>query len=166
MSMMQGEMIMSYDSSKKDDELDQREKILQSQFDPMMKAIIFTSYDSYGNTTATKIEPAIPGVDQFASGSGMMNYPVEAVLVGSSWNSDDERQGMKMSTKYTVREITEGIVYLDIIGEVSGVGSGSIVGSSEIEIPSGLVRNTDLKVEVSAQGMDMTIYSKITMTKE
>ena len=165
MSMMQGAMTMSYDSSKKDEELDQRGKILQSQFDPMMRAIIFNSYDSYGNTTETTIEPAIPGVDQFTSGSGMMNYPEGIVSQGTSWQSDDEKQGMKISITYMVREIREGIAYLDISGTVSGSGTGSIIGSSEIEIQSGAARNTDIKFEVSAQGMDMNIYSKITMTK-
>ena len=38
MNMMQGGMTMSYDSNKKDEELDQMGQMLKSQFDPMMEA--------------------------------------------------------------------------------------------------------------------------------
>lgn len=165
LDMMQGGMSMSYDSSIKDEELDQMGQMMKSQFDPMMEAIIFSTYDKYGNTTVNKIEPAIQGMNQLADVSGSMNYPKEKISAGSSWSTEDEKQGMKMATTYTVLKIENGMIYLDISGEVSGVGSGSIIGSSEIEISNGLPKITELEVSISAQEIDMTVNSRISMTK-
>ena len=40
LEMMQGGMTMSYDSNKKEEELDQMGQMMKSQFDPMMEATI------------------------------------------------------------------------------------------------------------------------------
>ncbi len=165
LDMMQGEMSMSYDSNMKEEDLDQMGQMMKSQFDPMLQATIFSTYDTNGGSTVDKIEPAIPGMNQLADASGSINYPKEKISVGYSWSTEDEKQGMKMATTYKVREIENGMVYLDISGSVSGIGSGSISGTSEIEISSGLPIITQMDVSIAAQGLDMTVSSKITMTK-
>lgn len=166
LDMMQGGMAMSYDSNKKDEELDQMGQMLKSQFDPMMNSIIYNSYDKLGNITETKVEPSVPGMNQLTEGSGSVIYPNEKISVGSSWSSNKDNQGMKTTTTYTVSQIKDGIVYLDITGNVSGAAaSGSVKGSSEIEVSSGLAKKTSIEVAISNQGMDITINSNITMTK-
>jgi hypothetical protein len=120
LDMMQGGMAMSYDSNKKDEELDQMGQMLKSQFDPMMNSIIYNSYDKLGNITETKVEPSVPGMNQLTEGSGSVIYPNEKISVGSSWSSNKDNQGMKTTTTYTVSQIKDGIVYLDITGNVSG----------------------------------------------
>ena len=166
LDMMQGGMAMSYDSNKKDEELDQMGQMLKSQFDPMMNSIIYNSYDKLGNITETKVEPSVPGMNQLTEGSGSVIYPNEKISVGSSWSSNKDNQGMKTTTTYTVSQIKDGVVYLDITGNVSGAAaSGSVKGSSEIEVSTGLAKKTSIEVAISNQGMDITINSNITMTK-
>lgn len=166
LDMMQGGMAMSYDSNKKDEELDQMGQMLKSQFDPMMNSIIYNSYDKLGNITETKVEPSVPGMNQLTEGSGSVIYPNEKISVGSSWSSNKDNQGMKTTTTYTVSQIKDGIVYLDITGNVSGAAaSGSVKGSSEIEVSTGLAKKTSIEIAISNQGMDITINSNITMTK-
>jgi hypothetical protein len=167
LDMMQGGMAMSYDSNKKDEELDQMGQMLKSQFDPMMSSIIYNSYDKLGNITETKVEPSVPGMNQLTEGSGSVIYPNEKISVGSSWSSNKDNQGMKTTTTYTVSQIKDGIVYLDITGNVSGAEGvdGAVKGSSEIEVSTGLAKKTSIEIAISNQGMDITINSNITMTK-
>lgn len=167
LDMMQGGMAMSYDSNKKDEELDQMGQMLKSQFDPMMNSIIYNSYDKLGNITETKVEPSVPGMNQLTEGSGSVIYPNEKISVGSSWSSNKDNQGTKTTTTYTVSQIKDGIVYLDITGNVSGAEGvdGAVKGSSEIEVSTGLAKKTSIEVAISNQGMDITINSNITMTK-
>jgi hypothetical protein len=165
MDMMQGGMSMSYDSNKKEEELDQMGQMMKSQFDPMMKATIYTSQDRMGNMIETKIEPAIAGMEQLTSSSNTTNYPKEKVTVGSSWTSENENQGMKMSTSYTVSSIADGVVTLDVSGDVSGAGTGSIKGKTTVDISSGVPTSATLEVTISAQGMDITVTTNTTTTK-
>lgn len=167
MNMMRGEMSMSYDSSMKEEDLDQMGVMLKTQFDPMMDATIYRSYNSFGNLTQTTIEPDVSAfASQMTGDSSDIDYPKEKVSVGSSWTSEKENQGMKTSTIYTVKEIKEGVVYLDLTGTVSGQGSGSLNGTSEIEISSGIAKKTDIKMTITIQeGMSMNVSSNITITK-
>jgi len=165
MDMMQGEMSMSYDSNKKEAELDQMGQMMKSQFDPMMKATIHNSLDNLGNMIETKIEPAIPGMEQLTGSTSTINYPEEKVSVGSSWTSEDENQGVKMSTTYTISSIANGIVSLDVSGDVTGAGTGTIKGKTTVDISSGVPKSAALEVTMSAQGVNMSIITNTTMTK-
>ena len=166
MNMMRGEMSMSYDSSMKEEDLDQMGLMLKSQFDPMMNAIILNTYDKFGNVAQTTTEPAIPALDRITGNSTTIDYPKEKVSVGSSWTSEEDNQGMKMSTTYTVSEIKDGMLHLDISGTVSGLGSGSLKGSSEIELSSGLSKKTTIEITIAGQdGMNANINSNVTITK-
>ena len=81
MDMMQGGMTMSYDSNKNDEELDQMGQMLKSQFEPMMKVIIYNTLDSQGNVIDTKLDPAIPGMEQMTNRAmNTINYPKEKVF--------------------------------------------------------------------------------------
>jgi len=166
MDMMQGGMTMSYDSNKNDEELDQMGQMLKSQFAPMMEAVIYNTLDSQGNVIDTKLDPAIPGMEQMTNRSmNAINYPKEKVSVGSSWTSENENQGMKMTTKYTVSSIADGFVTLDVSGNMSGAGTGSIKGKSTIDISSGISNNSEIEITIAAQGMNITGSTKITISK-
>ncbi|APG59864.1 DUF6263 family protein [Christiangramia salexigens] len=165
MDMMQGGMTMSYDSNKKDEELDDMGKMMKSQFGPMLNATIHTTLDKKGNMTDTKIEPPIPGMDQITGNTSTIHYPEEKVSVGSSWTSEDENEGMKMNTTYTVSNIANGMVYLDLSGTVSGTGTGTIKGQTIVDIKSGIPTSATYEAEISAQGMDMSITNNTIITK-
>ena len=166
MDMMQGGMTMNYDSNKSDEELDQMGQMLKSQFAPMMEAVIYNTLDLQGNMIDTKLDPAIPGMEQITNRSmNTINYPKEKVSVGSSWTSENENQGMKMTTKYTVSSIADGLVTLDVSGDMSGAGTGTIKGKSTVEISSGISNNSEIEITIATQGMNITATTKITVSK-
>lgn len=166
MDMMQGGMTMSYDSNKNDEELDQMGQMLKSQFAPMMESVIYNTLDSQGNVIDTKLDPAIPGMEQMTNRAmSTINYSKEKVSVGSSWTSENENQGMKMTTKYTVSSIADGFVTLDVSGDMSGVGTGTIKGKSTVEISSGMSINSEIEITIATQGMNITGTTKTTVSK-
>ena len=169
MDMMQGGMTMSYDSNKSDEELDQMGQMLKSQFAPMMEAIIYNTLDYQGNMIDTKLDPAIPGMEQITNRSmNAINYPKEKVSVGSSWSSEDENQGMKMTTKYTVSSIADGLVTLDVSGDMNmsgAAGTGTIKGKTTIDISTGISNNSEIEMTIATQGMNITGTTKITVSK-
>lgn len=168
MDMMQGGMTMNYDSNKSDEELDQMGQMLKSQFAPMMEAVVYNTLDYQGNMIDTKFEPAIPGIEQMINNRAMnaINYPKEKVSVGSSWSSENENQGMKMTTKYTVSSISGGVVTLDVSGDMTGAaGTGTIKGKTTIEISSGISKNSETEITMATQGMNITGTTKITVSK-
>ena len=165
MDVMQGGMSMSYDSSKKAEELDNMGQMMKAQIDPMMKAVIYTTLDRMGNMIDMKVEPVVPGMDQFSGNSNSINYPKEKVSVGSSWTSENEQQGMKMTTTYKVLSIADGVVTIDVSGTVSGAGTGSIKGKTMVDVNSGVPTSSSQEVTLSAQGMDIIITTKTSMKK-
>jgi hypothetical protein len=164
---MQGGMTMSYDSDKNDEELDQMGQMLKSQFEPMMEAIIYNTLDYQGNMIDTKLDPAIPGMEQMTNRAmNAINYPKEKVSVGSSWTSENENQGMKMTMNYTVSSIAGGVVTLDVSGDMSGaVGTGTINGKTTIDISTGISKNSETEMTITAQGMNITGTTKVTVSK-
>lgn len=166
MDMLQGGMSMGYDSNKKEEELDQMGKMMKIQFDPMMKATIHTSYDKYGNTIDTKIVPSIPSLEKLSGNTSDINYPKEKVSVGSSWSSEDTNQGLKMITTYTVSNIENGNVYLDISGDVSGTATGNVKGTTTVLISSGIQKDSNLEINMSTNGVNINMVTKSTMTKK
>ena len=165
MNMNQGGMVMDYDSNKSSEELDQMGQMMKSQFDPILRATIYNSVDRYGNVLELKVEPTLPGMEQFTGSQNAINFPDEAVSVGSSWVSEADNQGMKIVTKYTVTSISDGMIYLDVSGDVSGIGVGTIIGKSTVEISSGIQTNATIEMTISAQGIEMNMVTSSTMKK-
>ena len=165
MNMNQGGMVMDYDSNKSIEELDQMGQMMKSQFDPILKATIYNSVDRYGNVLEVKVEPSLPGMEQFTGSQNAINFPEEEVSIGSSWESESENQGMKIVTKYTVANINDGMISLDIAGDVSGIGTGTLIGKSTVEISSGVQTNATIEMNLSAQGIEMNLITTSTMKK-
>lgn len=167
MNMNQGGMVMDYNSNKSSEELDQMGQIMKSQFDPILKATIYNSVDRYGNVLEVKVEPSLPGMEQFTGSQNAINFPEEEVSIGSSWVYEAENQGMKINTKYTVTvtNIADGMVFLDLSGDVSGIGAGTINGKSTVEISSGIQTNATFEMSISLQGIEMSMVTTSTMKK-
>ena len=72
---------------------------------------------------------------------------------------------MKIVTKYTVTNITDGMISLNIAGEVSGIGTGTLNGNSTVEISSGVQTNATIEMNLSAQGIEMNLITTSTMKK-
>ena len=164
-NMNQGGMVMDYDSNKSSEELDQMGQMMKSQFDPILKATIYNSVDRYGNVLEVKVEPSLPRMEQFTGGQNAINFPEEEVSIGSSWESESENQGMKIVTKYTVTNIADGMISLNIAGDVSGIGTGTLIGKSTVEISSGVQTNATIEMNLSSQGIEMNLITTSTMKK-
>jgi hypothetical protein len=114
----------------------------------------------------TKLDPAIPGMEQITNRSmNTINYPKEKISIGSSWTSENENQGMKMTTKYTVSSIADGLVTLDVSGDMNGAGTGTIKGKTTVEISSGISNSSETEITIATQGMNITGTTKTTISK-
>jgi len=166
MTMNQGGMAMNYDSNKTDEELDPMGQMMKSQFDPILQATIYNTFDRYGNVLEVRMEPKpLPGMEQFTDNQNAINFPDEEVSVGSSWTSEVDKQGMKVLTKYTVSKIYDGVVLLDVSGTLSGLATGNINGNSIVNISSGIQAASTIEMTMSVQGMEMSFVTSSTMTK-
>lgn len=162
---IQGGISMSYDSSKKDEELDQMGQALKSQFDPMMMSIIYTTSDNKGNIIESKVEPSNPTMQEAAKNLNGIQFPEEKVSTGSTWTSENENQGMKINNTYTVKSITNRTAIIELAGTISGLGNGTTKGEIKIDIKSGIATSSTSETTISTQGIEINISTNNTMTK-
>lgn len=162
--MMQGGMSMSYDSSKKDSELDQMGLMMKQQMGPMMQMVITTKADVYGKIQDISVTPDSPLAAQFKNQTGV-SFPKEAVKVGDTWKDETDQQGIKITIEYKVTSITSNKVILAATGVVSGAAEGKMTGDFEIDKKSGVPLKTSIKNEMSVQGQSMKIDVETTMKK-
>ena len=166
MAMNYDSKAMNYDSNKTDEELDPMGQMMKSQFDPILQATIYNTFDRYGNVLEVRMEPKpLPGMEQFTDNQNAINFPDEEVSVGSSWTSEVDKQGMKVLTKYKVSKIYDGAVFLDISGTVSGLATGNMIGTSIVNISSGIQAASTIEMTMSVQGIEMSFVTSSTMTK-
>jgi hypothetical protein len=165
MNMLQGGMAMSYDSSMKEEDLDEMGKMMKQQFDPMMKSIITSKINSQGEILETKVEPSNPAMDQITAQAKGVIYPNEEVSVGTSWSDVASQQGMSVTSIYTVSKIENGKVYINITGSVTGMGEGDIKGDLVVDIETGIQDSASSEIAINAGGMDMKISTTTTTSK-
>lgn len=165
MNMLQGGQVMSFDSSTKDEDLDEIGKMMKQQFAPMMQANIITKMNTRGEILNVDVQPMTPGMEQFTKQSGSINYPEEKISVGYSWTEDDTQNGMKIATVYKVSKIENGNVYLDVTGTVSGLGTGTVKGNTVIDIETGMQSKANVEIVIDMNGSEMKISTKSTTTK-
>ncbi|MFD2529048.1 MULTISPECIES: DUF6263 family protein [Polaribacter] len=166
MNMLQGGNVMTYDSSTKEEDLDEMGKMMSQQFKPMMQAKIISTLTSRGEILETKVDPSNPMMDQFTKQTKGVTYPEEKVSVGSSWEDEVNEQGMTVKTVYTVSKIAAGKVYIDVSGTVSGMGTGDVKGKLIVNADSGVQETLNLIMNMNAGGMEMKITTKSTTTKQ
>ena len=165
MNMLQGGMAMSYDSSMKEEDLDEMGKMMKQQFDPMMKSTIIAKVNNRGEILETKVEPSNPAMDQLTAQAKGIIYPNEEVSVGTSWSDVTSQQGMSVTSIYTVSKIENGKVYINITGAVTGMGEGDIKGDLVVDIETGIQDSASSEMAINAGGMDMKISTKTTTSK-
>ncbi len=118
-----------------------------------------------GESLDVKVEPMTPGMEDFAKQSGGIQYPEEKVSVGSTWSTEVNQKGMKVNTKYTVTKISDGKVYLDVTGDVTGMGTGKLTGAVVIDAVTGMQDSANTEIKVSANGAEVTVSVKVKTTK-
>ena len=145
--------------------LDQMGKMLQSQFKPMMDAKIMSSTDKMGKVVDIKVEPMIPGMEKLKQ--KIMVSLIQKRLLKSVPRGLHHRKSKALQwlRTYSVRDIANGFVYLDISGEITGVAEGTISGTAEIEVSSGALKVMEMQTSMDAQNMTVKGTTKVTMTK-
>ncbi|WP_158838513.1 DUF6263 family protein [Polaribacter sp. L3A8] len=162
MDMLQGGQVMSFDSTKSDEELDETGKMMKAQMGPMLKTLISAKGNNLGEILEVTVAPNVPGVGDMAKQSSNVVYPKEALNVGSTWTMTKEEKGMKMDFLYTVKSITGDKVILDLSGDVTGMATGKISGNMDVDRASGIPENSLINMDLSVSGQELK--SKITMT--
>ena len=162
MDILQGGNVVSFDSSKSDDELDEAGKMVKTQMGPMLEAVVFTKGNNLGEITEAIVEPNVPGMEDIANQSSNVVYPKEQVKTGSTWTMSKNEKGMKMDFLYTVKSILKEIILLDLSGDVSGMATGKITGNIKIDRTSGIPVETLIEMNLSVSGQELK--SKVTMT--
>lgn len=145
--IIQGKKTLSYDSNTKEENLNEQGKELKKQFQPMMEAVISQVVNRYGQIVHSKVEPKVPGMDNFNEPT---EYPEEPVKVGSTWSSEvsDDDSGT-INMKYKVDKITDTTLFASITGSVSDVPGSTVEGSLEVDILSG--NPNKVEVTISAK---------------
>lgn len=162
--MMQGGMSMSYDSSKKDSELDQMGLMMKQQMGPMLQMVVTTKADAYGKIQDISVTPDSPLAAQFKNQTGI-SFPKEAVKVGSVWEDQTDTQGLKLTIEYKVTAITTDKVLLTCTAVISGAAEGKMNGTIELDKKTGITLKSSLKNEMNTQGQDMEMMVETTMKK-
>ncbi|MCT4698285.1 DUF6263 family protein [Tenacibaculum haliotis] len=165
-NVSQGGQLMSYDSSKKEEELSPTDEVMKAQMAPMMKVLITTKGDNLGKIIETKVEPNIPNANNLTQQSSNVVYPEKAVLVGDTWSMNKDANGMKLNFVYKVNSITAKNVLLDISGNVEGVGTGNIKGTMNIDKKTGVVLTSKIEMLMKVQGQDLTTSMNMSITKK
>ena len=160
MDMMQSGMQMSYDSSS-----DKSDQMMKTQMEPMLKAVIKMKSNNLGKTLETKIEPNIPSASEFVNQSSNVIYPENSVKVGDTWTMDKSNRGMNLNFVYTVNTIEAKKVLLDVTGKVSGIATGDIKGSMEVDKKSGVTLVSKINMIMKVQGQDSKTTLTMTTTK-
>lgn len=165
MNMVQQGMPMSYDSTKKAEELDDTGKMMKSQMDPMLKAVITMKGNNLGKVLESKVEPNIPGTSDLANQSSNVVYPEKAVAVGDTWTMSKNNKGMDFNFVYKVKSITSKMVLLDVTGKVAGVAAGDIIGTMNIDKKSGVPTESKIDMKMKLQEQDLKTTINMTMSK-
>lgn len=165
MNMLQAGQIMSFDSTMKEEDLDQMGKMMKQQMDPMLKATIFSKVTNQGEIVNVTVEPMTPAMDQFTKQNQSVKYPTEKVSVGSTWSDETSAQGVITKMTFTVAKIENGKVYVDVTGTVSGIGEGDVKGNLEIDIATGVQSTSNIEISMNAGGSDIKIKTKSTTNK-
>jgi hypothetical protein len=164
MDMLQGGNVMSFDSTKSDEELDDAGKMMKGQMSPMLEAVLTAKGNDLGEVLEVKAEPNVPGMTDFANQSNVV-YPKEALKVGSTWAFQKNEKGMVLDFVYKVTSILKDKVGLEITGKSSGMATGDITGTMDIDRKSGVPLNSNIDMALSLQGQEMNSKVSMTMTK-
>lgn len=161
--VLQGATRMSFDSDNVD-ENSSEQQIMKQQFDPMLKAVITQVTDKYGKLISAKVEPQVPGMDNFGQQS---EYPKKALKVGSTWETEtqDATSG-SIKMNYKVTKITGTTLFADITGSASALPGSKISGTLEVDLASGNPNKVDVLIATEVQGSKITIKTTVTSTKQ
>lgn len=116
-----------------------------------------------GKVTSSNMKEVMAKIMPQGSQSSMNNdafgtvpFPDHPVKPGDSWTAELERdfatKKTLMKSKYTLKEVKDGVAYLTIDGEVTDKGAnmklGSISGTFSIVVATGLFKDGEIKMKL------------------
>ncbi len=165
MDMMQGGMAIQYDSSTKDEDLDEAGKMMKTQMAPMLSAITTTIMSPRGEIVSSKTNSTAAGSKDLANQNSVV-YPEKSVKEGDSWSSSKTNNNITINTTYTVKEILKDVVKIDVSGQVTNGASGTVSGAVLIDKAMGIPKDSKMLVELELQGQKMKSEVHVTMKKQ
>lgn len=118
----------------------------------------------------------------FQQGFGF--YPDKPVKVGDTWNKDMDRNmnnmAMKVNSKYSVKEVTDNSVVLEVTGTIAAAGKdstattsgidmkGNTKGTMDIDRATGLAKKgtMEMNMKITTPGLSSPMDMKATITIE
>ena len=131
---------------------------------PGATVVVKGTLSKLGKMSDVTVTPDLPNTADFTKTSSIA-YPKESVIVGSTWEKEEITQGMTIVMTYTVKEITETKVNVNVTGASKGAAVATITGSLEIEKASGMPVLSIINTKISAGGQDVSMEVKTTMDK-
>ena len=167
MNMVSAGNEVKFDSDMKDEEMGEDAKKMKAEMAPFFDMLIHQTMNKYGKIVGMKFVPEIKGADQFLAQSQFtsMEYPKEAVKVGSEWSHSQSVNGMSMEGTYVVKRITKGVVFADFLGKMESGAEGKMTGTVEIDRTSGMIIDMKLNMDASAGGIEMEMIMQMKSKK-
>lgn len=152
MDVFQGEKVQSYDSTKEVKEEDVFANQMKQALGGMLDANIFVKGNFLGEALEVKIEPNFPGMQEMMASNESIIYPKEKIKVGGTWSMTKNQQGIKMNFTYTVKEINQEFVFLNITGDTSGLATGEISGKMKLDREDGVPVDSTITIDMETAG--------------
>ncbi len=181
------DMHMAYDQYGAMIEITNAEEVVDAMLSKMKNS------EGLDSATIAMMRPSL--VENIRSEGGMnqsglsaVQYPEEAVEIGSSWTDDQTLSGgmlpLNLVSTYTVSDIRDGKVYVDVSSQMSDAGgnplkelfdaAGSFSGTVVIDAETGWVVSTTMEVDMStsteldnegakeSEALEMKMFMRVT----
>lgn len=158
-------MSIKYDSSVKEEDMSMPAKGVHSRMKPMLTMIIGMNVNTFGKTSDMKFIKGEGNLEQVMQNNTAIEYPKEAVKVGTKWTQSSTSNGVKMNTNYTVKSITPTTVVLNVEGKASELATGTITGNVEINRKLGIPTKTEMVLDLETMGQKIKTDLFVTMEK-
>jgi len=129
----------------------------------MLQSVISKKENKLGKVLEAVAEPAFQGSENV--GESSVIFPEKAVREGDTWTMDRTTNGMNMQFVFKVKSISKTTVGLEVAGTVSGMGTGTITGTMQIERASGVVVKSTITTNVNAGGQEVKTMATVAVTK-
>ncbi len=159
-TQVQGQNV-HYDMSMKEQDMAPMAKMMHAQMKQFKDAVLLMMFDKFGSITEVKVKAGNANAEQFKN-SASLKFPEKAVKVGTSWKDKKVKNGMEMNFVYTVKEITEKFVKIDVVGSISGMAKGDIKGQTTLYKKTGQIFSSDAVTNIEVMGNSAKTTIKLT----
>lgn len=147
-------MKVHYDSSADVAQMSQQEKGLHSQFKSGLRTVISEKVSKTGESSNRKTVKGGKIAQTAEQKTNFLELPAEPIKVGSKWTKQTTQNDITTIKKYTVSNITDTKVYINLEAIMKkpyiGHKAGEMIGSIELDKETGVPLKKNIKVYMSA----------------